>query len=374
MPLQLQSFSTLIQNMAAATQAAANTILDLSVGSVSRALLEANASVALWLQWLLVQVLQATRASTSTGADLDSWMADFSLSRLSANSAVGSVTFSRNTTGFPSVIPVGAVVRTSDASQSFAVSAVPSIPNWLPDGSGYAVAATAGSITLPVVAKVPGSAGNVQAGMISQMATAIPGIDYVTNALPFAGGRDPESDAAFRARFQTFIQSRSLATPTAVANAVLSVQQGLTFSLTENVDGGGSPRPGNFVLTVNDGSGSPSSALLAAIQSAVEAVRPIGSTFSVQPPTIVGAAVQMSLQAPAGTASSELIAKVEGAIAAYVGSLAIGAALSITRLAQLAFDADSTIVNVTGIAINGVSQDLVPGAWGIVQLDSVDIS
>ena len=79
MQLPLQDFTTLVRNQAAAVAASARTLIDLSVGSVLRAALEANASVGLWMQWLIVEVLATTRAATSQGADLDSWVADFRL-------------------------------------------------------------------------------------------------------------------------------------------------------------------------------------------------------------------------------------------------------------------------------------------------------
>src|SRR5690242_21764185 len=97
MQLSLRTFNTLVESMAAAVQSAASQLLDLTVGSTLRAVLEANASIVLWMQWLILQVLQSTRASTSTGADLDSWMADFTLTRLPAAPATGAVTFSRFT-------------------------------------------------------------------------------------------------------------------------------------------------------------------------------------------------------------------------------------------------------------------------------------
>ena len=62
MILPLQNFTTLVQNMAAGVQGSAAQLIDLSVGSVLRALLEACASVALWMQWLILQVLSMTRA------------------------------------------------------------------------------------------------------------------------------------------------------------------------------------------------------------------------------------------------------------------------------------------------------------------------
>ena len=114
MQLQLQTFTTLVQNMAAAVQSAATQLLDLTVGSTLRAVLEANASIALWMQWLILRVLQTTRAATSTDSDLDSWMADFSLTRLPAVPANGIVTFSRLTATQAAFVPIAALVRTAD--------------------------------------------------------------------------------------------------------------------------------------------------------------------------------------------------------------------------------------------------------------------
>src|SRR5690348_5359863 len=141
MQLSLQTFTSLVQNMAAAVQSAASQLLDLTVGSTLRAVIEANASIALWMQWLILQVLQSTRAATSTGADLDSWMADFSLSRLPATAARGTVTLSRYTPLGPALVPVGALVRTADGLQTFAVIADASNPAWNKAANGYALAA-----------------------------------------------------------------------------------------------------------------------------------------------------------------------------------------------------------------------------------------
>jgi hypothetical protein len=110
MQLSLRTFNTLVQAMAAAVQASAAQLLDLSVGSTLRAVLEANASIGLWMQWLILLVLRMTRAATSSGADLDSWMADLTLIRLPAVADTGTVTFSRFTPSMAALIPVGALV------------------------------------------------------------------------------------------------------------------------------------------------------------------------------------------------------------------------------------------------------------------------
>ena len=200
MQLQLQNFTTLVQNMAAAVQSAATQLLDITIGSTLRAILEANASIGLWMQWLILQVLQVTRAATSDGADLDSWMADFSVTRLPALAATGFVTVSRFTSTATVFIPAGALVRTADGMQTFAITAAPQHPDFNPVQNGYTLRAGVATLDVPIQATVPGVSSNVLASSISQLATAIPGIDTVTNSASLQNGLDTETDSAVRAR------------------------------------------------------------------------------------------------------------------------------------------------------------------------------
>jgi len=374
MQLALQNFTTLVQNMAAAVQAAAAQVLDLTVGSALRAVLEANASVALWMQWLILQVLQTTRAATSTGPDLDSWMSDMTLIRLPAVASVGMVTFSRLTPTATAFIPVGALVRSADGSQTFAVTADSTNSAWSAAAGGYSLAAGLAALTVPVAAQMAGTAGNMQSGAISLMVTAIPGIDAVTNAAPLQNGLDAESDAAFRSRFQNFIQSRSRATPLAIGYAVNSIQQGLSYALQENIDTAGNVRVGNFVVTIDDGSGYPSPSLLATAAAAIEAVRPVGSTFAVQPPAVVAANLSVLLTVPSGTMKPPVIATVVTALQAYIDAIPIGASLPLTKVAQVAYSAHPAVVNVSALSINGGTADLTPPASGVIKAGVIAVS
>ncbi|MBS0558422.1 MAG: baseplate J/gp47 family protein [Proteobacteria bacterium] len=373
MQLSLQNFGTLVQNMAAAVQSSAAQLVDMSVGSVLRALLEANASVGLWMQWLILQVLQTTRASTSVGPDLDSWMADFALLRLPAVTATGVVTFSRYTPVGTAFVPVGALVRTSDGSQTYAVSADASNPAWSPTQSGYVVPANASSADLPVVAQVPGAAGNVQANTVTLLASAIPGIDYVSNSGPFANGLDAESDSAFRARFQNYINSRSRATKLAVGYAISNIQQGLLYTILENQDASGNAHPGNFVVTVDDGTGHPSASLLSTVQTAVDAVRPVGSTFAVQAPAISTVNVSMTLTVAAPATTAQFSGAVAQAVASFVDALPIGAPLPLSRVSQVAYGVSASILNVSQVALNGAAADITPPANGVVKVGTVAV-
>lgn len=374
MQLQLQTFTTLVQNMAAAAQSAASHLIDLTVGSTLRAVLEANASLGLWLQWLILKILQNTRAATSDAVDLDSWMADFSFNRLPAVPSKGTATFSRFTATNSAFIPVGALVRTADGTQTFVVSAAASNPALNATQSGYTLPAGIIALDLPIQAKIPGTAGNIQAASVSLIVTAMPGVDTVLNAQALQGGLDFETDDAFRARFTKFFDSRSRGTPLAVGYAISNIQQNLQFAIQENVDPSGSSRMGCFVVTVDDGSGSPSAALLATAAAAVDAVRPVGSFFTIQPPTIVFANITLSITTPSGGIHTAAIAATGKAIIAYVNGLPIGAPLPLTKLAQLAYSADPGITNVSQITINALVGDITPSAAGVIKAGIVTIN
>lgn len=367
MQLSLQNFKTLMQNMAAAVEASTAQLLDLTVGSVLRAVLEANASIGLWMQWLILLVLRTTRAATSSGSDLDSWMADFSLIRLPAVAATGTVTFSRFTPTAMALIPAGALVRTADGTQTFAVSADTLLATWNPASNGYFISAGVAALDVPVTAQTSGLLGNVQAGTISLLATALPGIDSVTNASQFENGQDAETDSAFRSRFSNFIASRSRATPLAVGYAVGSIQQGLNYIIQENQDVAGQPVMGSFVVTVDDGSGTPSTSLLATVQAAVDTVRPVGSIFSIQPPTVTTVDVSLTIAVTAGTTQAQISPLVATAISGYINSLPIGANLPLTRIAQIAYSASSAVINVDELLANGNASDIIPSVSGVLK-------
>ena len=96
MAINTQSFGVIVQNAVTAVQGAARQLLDFTVGSVLRAVVEATAAMALWLQGIALQIASLTRFSTSNGPDADSWAADFNFPRLAAQAAQGSVIFSRS--------------------------------------------------------------------------------------------------------------------------------------------------------------------------------------------------------------------------------------------------------------------------------------
>lgn len=374
MAITFLSNATLVQRMGAAIQASSSSLLNLSVGSVLRAIIEAVSGVTLWLQWLILQLMQFARASTSTGADLDSWMADFAFTRTPAVAATGQVTFSRYSATAIAYVAAGTVVKTADGTQSYTIPADPTNGAWVAGVNGFVLAIGITSVTVNAIAVTPGAAGNATANTVTLLSTAVPLVDTVTNASPLTGGVDAESDAAFRARFIVYIGTLSRATKAAIGFAVQSVGAGLTYTIAENQTAGGSYSPGNFVVTVDNGTGSPGSTILNNVQTAVDAYRPVGSTYTVQAPTVVTANVACTITVAAGYVKANMLATVSAAITAYINGLGMGVALSYSRIAQVVYDSTPGITNVTGITVNSGTADVGGTAAQVVRAGTISVT
>lgn len=384
MALTLLNFPTMVSIAAANAQASCKKLLNLTVGSVARSLLEANAAIGQWVQYEILQLWMSERLATSVGLDVDSFVGDFGLVRLPSVPATGTVTFSRYYGGSSALIVpyfnadgsingAGATVLTADLTQGFGVYTNTSDPNWNAQMAGYFMPAGTASITAPVRALVAGSAGNIQASAVSLITNPIPGVDSVANQTVFSDGTNGESDAALRARFQTFIATREKATIDAVKSAIQSVQDGLTYSVIENTTPSGTAMPGYFTVTVDDGSGAPSDALLSAVYSAVDSVRPIGSSFTVQPPAVIIAAISMTITASPGYSKATLQGLVATAIETYINALGIGIALSYTRLSALAYGVPG-VATVSSVVLNSGSSDIGGGPTQVVKATGASVA
>lgn len=374
MSVQPQTFQQILQNAATAVQGAARQLLDFTVGSILRAVMEATAALALWLQGIALQIASLTRFSTSTGADADSWAADFDFERLPAQPSTGPVTFASFTSTTQRLIPVGNFVQTDDGTQKFEVIPDETQPAYNASLGAYVMLVGVASISATVRAVTPSSGGNVAAGFIDTMSQTISGVDSVTNPGAFENGADAESDPAFKARFVLYIQSLSKATVAAIGAAIVSIQQGIVYSITENTNFSGSSDPGNFYIVVDDGSGNPPSDFLSSVANAVDAVRPIGSTFEVFGPTVVGATITMSLTVATGYDLPTVDAAVTSALQSFLSSLTLGQTLPYTRLAQVAYDASPGVTNVTNVLLNGGTSDLTTTSQQVVRAAAITVS
>ncbi len=374
MNLNIKSFTTLVTDQVTAIQAKSALLVDLTIGSLLRAIVESNSGVLLWLQQLIVNLLVITRAATCAGSDLDTWLADYGFTREPATYATGPVTFSRFTATNAALITIGSQVTTNDGTQTYNVILDTGNANYSAAQGGYVVAAGVASVIVPVQAVTAGAAGNASAGTVTTVVGSIPGIDTVNNANAFANGADAESDDAARARFRLWIASLSKATLSAIEYAIASVKQGVSYKVVENQNYAGATQYGYFYAVVDDGSGAPSSAFLSSVYTAIDAVRGATVTFSVFGPTVVTANIAMTITTDPSVTHSDIVALVNTAITNYIATLTLGQSLPLTKLSAVAYDASTYVTNVTNITINGSSSDLAATVKQVIRAGTVVVS
>lgn len=377
MNLNLQPFATLVTNFAVALQAAWSGLSNFTVGSLNLAIGQASASASLWLQALAFKLQLYARAATCFGSDLDSWVNQFGVTRLGANSATGLVTFNRfSAFAAATTIPVGTLVQNADGSQVFAVTADAALSYFDPVNNWYNLGLDVMSISVPVQATTSGSAGNLAPGLITQLTSSISSVDYVTNPGAMSGGADAETDVALRARFILFINSLSRGTAGAVGYAILSLQLGLNYQVVEcqNYANPLLAQFAYFYVVVDDGTGAPPTSLLTSVWNAVNAVRALGIGFSVFAPVIVNATVSMTIATATGYTHATVVGIVYQAVATYVNSLPLGASLDYFKISQIAYDASPGVQSVTGLLINGGTSSIAGTPQTVIKVPTVSVS
>lgn len=374
MAINTQSFTTIVNNAVAAIQGAAATLIDLTVGSILRATTEATALIALWLQGIALQIASLNRFATSSGADADSFGADFGFYRLEGVNASGSVTFARFTPTLQATIPIGTIVQTGDGTVKYQVIADTTQSAYNSGLEAYVIGASITSCTATIEALNAGIAGNVAAGLINTIAASIPYVDTVTNPAGFINGADEEDDANYKARFVLYLASLADGTIAAVINAVVSLQQGASCTVTENTAYAGGADLGYFYAIVDDGTGAPGSTFLATAYNAIDTVRPITISFGVFAPTVITANVAMTIATAAGYNHSTSAAVVTTALQTYINTLGLGNGLPFTRLAQIAYDAGAGVTNVTATTLNSGTSDLTATAKQTIKIGTCVVS
>jgi len=195
MSFQIKSFNDIVLSQINHARAVTEKITDFAPGSVARTLMEAPA---VEVEELYLQMFLGLRDAIPVATFLS-----FGFDRLPAAKARGFVTVSKFAPlTDPISIPAGTIFSTLDERQYESIEAV----TW---GAGTSV------VRVPVSCTVPGVAGNVAAGVITESSEFTPAGGYtVTNSL-IETGRDVESDQEREARFAEFIASLSRGTVTA---------------------------------------------------------------------------------------------------------------------------------------------------------------
>lgn len=365
MAIEYKSFQTLVNDQVTAIQGASVVPIDFNVGTVELAQVEANASMGIWLEYLANAILATARSSTSVGTYLNTWMAQFQFTRLPATASSGNCTFSRFTTTGQALVPVGSTVKTTDFNVEFTVIPDTTNPNYSPSLMAYVLAPTIGSTLAKVQCNTLGIIGNVGANQITFISSPIPGIDTVDNLLAFTNGKAQESDASFRARFVLYLTYLNKAVLLAYSYVLATIPEITRYNVVENQTFGGGSQPGFVYTVIDDGTGSPSPALIAQAAAAIETVRGLAIQNAVYAPVVTNVTITVDLVINPIVTQTTVTNLVTTALTNYIDKLPFDSTLPYTKLFEIIYEASAYILNVENLVLNGSNVDL-PGNVNLI--------
>lgn len=352
-------------------------LTDFNIGSQVRTDAEAVGSV--------VEMQGVTAQALAFQAMVYSAWAAFGIIPLVAQAAVGTVTFKTGSGASPPpapynvLIPAGSLMQTAGGTQFATIT-----DTVMPIG--------ATTVSANVQAVVAGEIGNVPALAITQVLSALPIPLTVSNPAPTTGGEDTETPAETMGRFTALVQSIGRADPVSVANSCIGV---IASGTTEVVKfstvyepwivlatQGVTPLPAGFTVYVDNGSGSASTALLAAVKvnldgnfaTGQEGFRPAGVPYSVAAVMPTFCTVQVTGKALSSGLITALEAATNTAVTSYFNALPFGQPAQMSLLLPVV--ANQIAGNVSSLTVqmfdsNGVSQQTIqPPGTGRVILQS----
>lgn len=333
---------------------------------------------ALWAQELLRRGFASTVASDRPdirSAELDLRTAEHGITRREAVASSGSVLF----TGKPgTTVPAGTYVATP-ADEGSGESSVEYVTT-----SGVMLS-DSGTGTAPIRAVMPGSMGNVPAGVIQLMMTSVSGVTSVTNPEPTRSGTDTESDQSLLERFYAKVRSQGTSGNKAQymqwANEIAGVGGVEVAPLWKG--------PGTVGLYLIDtDKRAASQDIVNAVQQYIdpsqdgqgEGVAPAGPVITVMPAAEVAIDISVKVQRTQEQPSTmeEIRKLIEDGVRTYLQQIAFNRKdplVRYTRIAAVLLDIP-IIVDYSDLTINGHTeqQNIEIGSGQVAVLGKVSVS
>jgi uncharacterized phage protein gp47/JayE len=356
--LPSKTFAQYVSDMVAGWAASLGFPPTFQEGDAFYAFMETVAGQLVFIQAQIQLVNQIARAQTSTGADLDTFYEQFGFYRQAGVGGQGGVVFGSFSPALSNVLIVaGTIVQTQGGAIQYQVIADTNQPTWNAGLNAYVLATGQSSLTATVQALQIGAAYNVTANQLSQIGSNLPGVDTVTNPAAITNGTSAESDASYSARFILFINSLSKATYGAIVSAVFNVPGVADASILENINTGGAVQPGEFIATIDDGSGAPPAGLVTLVQQAVEVTRGFTILAIAQAVTRTTVNEAITVRVDPNFVTTAVNANVQTALQAATNALGIGETIYISVLEGAAMAVPGVIAVQPSTTINGYNED-----------------
>ena len=349
----MDKFEELLQGMEAAYEAASGH----AAGDVSdtdlRLRVLAGELYRLWakLEWVEREAFPQTAA----GEQLDLHGEQRGIARNPARHAVGTITFTRYLPlNADLVIPAGTLCATSGENP---VEYETTEEGVLPKGEL--------NVAVPARAVTGGPAGNCAAGYINTITSALEGINYCTNKVPFTGGKNAEEDEDYRRRILNAYKHPENGVNTAYYEATALRHAGVTSAQAVAAENG----KDTVGLYVWGEDAAPDKTLLARIAADFEARREMGITVDVKAATTYPLDPIIYFTLPEGVDMEHAKESVEAAIRALFAGKQVGDALLLAEISRAVLNA----APVLKIQISGMQRDAAAVAGAIPYLNSLTV-
>jgi len=276
--------------------------------------------------------------------------------RKAASSASGSVQLAGCTAG--AVIPSASELRRADGVAYTSTSA--------------ATVASDGTATVEVQAVEPGAAGNASAGTGLTFSAPPSGVPAAATSGAITGGADIEAWDSVRERLQWRMRNPpaggNAADYVGWATAVPGVAKAWVYKLRRG--------DGTVDVAVMTATGLPSAGLLAAVQAAIDAVRPVmkAGGFLALAPTAVPVPVSGALALDGTVAEADVLAAIQTALAGYFDALAPGDTVVRNRLIALIADVPGVADFSLTLPAANVATTITSAAVKLATLGTVELT
>ena len=297
--------------------------------------------------WVLAQSFP----QTAQGSFLDSHAATRGLSRTSGVKAKGLLRFfASEGASLECAIPKGAVCMTASGIRFETTQAAT-----LGAGEEF--------VDVPASALEAGALGNVAAGTVTRMALPPVGIRACSNAAPFAGGSEEESDSSLRMRIL-----ESFARLPNGANAAYYEREALSHPLVVAAKAVGRARGlGTVDVTLASADGAPAQAVLDEVAEALSKKREIAVDLRVSAPTLKTVNVSAAVKAQDFAAVK---ARVETALRGFFTGEKLGKSVYIAQLIALI----ASVEGVENCALSAPAADLVIAETELAMLGTLTVT
>jgi uncharacterized phage protein gp47/JayE len=300
-------------------------------------------------------VLNLGFADTTYGEYLDRRAAEQGLTRKAAVKAIGRVTFSGPD---GTVIPAGTRVSTDSGTPVYFVTTT--------EGT-----ITGGTVTVDAEAEVGGVDGNVDAGKITAVIGDLAGVVTVTNAAPFTGGINEETDEELLARYKEHVTrpqtSGNKYHYEAWAKEVPGVADARCYP---RWNGNGTVK----VVVVNSEKRSPSAAVVQAVRDHIEEVRPVNADVTVVGVTEVPINVSATVTLAASANSEDAEADIREKITEYFKDIAFDETIvRYTAIGNAILDANG-VIDYSNLTVNGAVTNVILNDDQVPILGAVNIT